>query len=76
LITRGNIPFEADPLRYGGDVRETSDAYWIALAERFGLPYRVIESTSAEDRLAEARELSLDLFGRTSSIAFERQGSH
>ena len=76
LITRSDIPFEHDPLRYGGEVRETSDGYWIALVERFGLPYRVIESTSAEDRLAEARELSLDLFGRTSSIAFERQGSH
>ena len=76
LMTRSDIPFEPDPLRYGGDVRETSDAYWIDLAERFGLPYRVIQSTTPADRLAEARELSLDLFRRTSSIAFERQGSH
>ncbi len=76
LVTRSDIPFEPDPLRYGGDARETSDAYWIDLAERFGLPYRVIQSTTPADRLAEARELSLDLFRRTSSIAFERRGTH
>ena len=76
LITRSDIPFEPDPLRYGGAVRETTDAYWIALAERFELPYRVIASTSPKDRLAEARDLALDLFARTSSIAFERSGPH
>lgn len=76
LLTRSDIPFQPDPLRYGGDARETTDAYWVALADRFALPYRVIASTTPEDRLAEALELALDLFRRTSPIAFERTGAH
>jgi HTH-type transcriptional regulator, transcriptional repressor of NAD biosynthesis genes len=76
LLTRSDIPFEPDPLRYGGDVRETTDAFWIDLAERCALPLRVIASTSPEDRLAEARELALELFHRTVPIGFEREGAH
>jgi NadR type nicotinamide-nucleotide adenylyltransferase len=76
LLTRSDIPFEPDPLRYGGDVRETSDAFWIDVAERYGLPYRVIASTTPEDRLDEARAIALEDFGRTVPIAFERRGLH
>jgi NadR type nicotinamide-nucleotide adenylyltransferase len=76
LITRSDIPFEPDPLRYGGEVRETTDAFWIDLAERYGLPYEVIHSVAPEDRLAEAQALAVELFHRTVPIAFSRQGSH
>jgi len=44
LITKSNIPFEPDPLRYGGDVREGSDEYWINIAEKYDLNYKVLES--------------------------------
>jgi HTH-type transcriptional regulator, transcriptional repressor of NAD biosynthesis genes len=76
LVTRSDIPFEPDPLRYGGDVRETTDEFWIELAERNGLPYRVVGSVSAEDRLAEARELVIEDFHRSVPIGFMRQGLH
>jgi NadR type nicotinamide-nucleotide adenylyltransferase len=76
LLTRSDIPFEPDPLRYGGHVRETTDAFWIDLLDRYGLSYRVLAAISQEDRLTEARELAVELFHRTVPIAFQRQGAH
>jgi len=76
LITRSDIPFEPDPLRYGGEVRETTDAFWIDLAERHGLPYQVLQSALPSDRLEEARALAVELFHRTVPIRFIRQGAH
>lgn len=57
LITTSNIPFEADPIRYGGDVRESADTYWITLCEAYKLPYRIITSSSPNDRLTEAVQI-------------------
>lgn len=54
LITRSNIPFEPDPLRYGGDVRESDDQYWIDLCEANNLNYRVLTSDTLEGRVKEA----------------------
>lgn len=56
IITPSTIPFEPDPIRYGGDKREGSDEYWISVCERYRLPYVVLSSTSKEARLAEALE--------------------
>lgn len=39
LLTNSNIPFEADPIRYGGDKREKTDDYWRAVLEANRLPY-------------------------------------
>lgn len=54
LITQSNIPFEQDPLRYGGDKREASDQYWIGLCEQYGLNYRVLTHDEPGARLVEA----------------------
>lgn len=54
LVTQSNIPFEQDPLRYGGTIRESLDTYWTALCERFHLPYVVIASSEPDARLDEA----------------------
>jgi len=54
LITKSNIPFEQDPIRYGGDVRESDDQFWIDLAEQHCLNYRVLESADPNDRMQEA----------------------
>lgn len=56
LITRSNIPFEPDPLRYGGDTREGSDDYWIQLCERYQLPCVVIDSADLSVRHSFALE--------------------
>lgn len=54
LVVQSNIPFEPDRLRYGGDKRESPDAYWISLCEHYGLPYVVLEASDKKQRLTEA----------------------
>lgn len=57
LVTKSNIPFEQDPIRYGGDQRESDDQYWIDLCDRHGLNYRVLKSVDIADRLNEAEAI-------------------
>lgn len=54
FITRSNIPFEADSIRYGGDKRETEDDFWIDIHEAYGFTYRVLDSADREARIVEA----------------------
>lgn len=75
IITKSNIPFEKDPLRYGGDVREGSDEYWIALCERYELPYVVLEGQTLEDRVDEALGYIKKTTERKSqALCFDRGG--
>lgn len=53
IITRSDIPFEEDPIRYGGDHRETDDQYWIDLCEQYGLDYIVLDETDLDERVFE-----------------------
>jgi NadR type nicotinamide-nucleotide adenylyltransferase len=55
IITPSNIPFESDPLRYGGNVREGSDEYWVKVCKRYKLPYLILKSNTREGRLKEAK---------------------
>lgn len=64
LITKSNIPFEADPLRYGGDVREGSDEYWINVCEKYGLNYIVLDAEGLTNRAFEALPLIFKNFER------------
>lgn len=41
VLQQDHVPFEVDPLRYGGSVRETEDQYWIDLLEEFNKDYVV-----------------------------------
>lgn len=50
IVTKSNIPFEPDPLRYGGDQREGSDDYWIGICKKYDLPYVVIETNDRDER--------------------------
>ena len=75
LIPRSNIPFEEDPIRYGGDRREASDQYWIAVAEQYGLNYVVLESPDRTDRIYEAMQALRPFEKRLKdSLAFDRGG--
>lgn len=42
IVMNDGIPFEADPLRYGGDKRESGMQFWIDLLKEFKLPYYVV----------------------------------
>lgn len=62
IITSSNIPFEKDPLRYGGDHRESPDEYWISVAEKYDLNYIVYKETSRDARSVSAQTDALDAF--------------
>ena len=62
IVLKSNIPFEEDPLRYGGNVRETDDSYWLDILNRFNLNYKVIESVGFNDRVEESEKAIKDFF--------------
>lgn len=62
IITQSNIPFEKDPLRYGGDHRESPDEYWISVAEKYDLNYVVLTETDRRDRLDRSKWLLQEAF--------------
>lgn len=74
IITKSDIPFEEDPLRYGGDRRESSDAYWIGVAERYNLPYVVLD-VEPHERLDAAKRAIMDIVNaKAESIMYDRRG--
>lgn len=75
IITPSTIPFEEDPLRYGGDHRETDDHYWIDLCEQYGLNYVVLKSLDLAGRIGEANVLIDALVdAKTASLRYDRHG--
>ena len=75
IITPSNIPFEADPLRYGGDVREGSDEYWIDICKRYKLPCVVLKSSKPADRLSEAKAAILKVATKKAAkMQYDRHG--
>lgn len=62
IVMNDKIPFEPDPLRYGGDKRETTKQFWIDLLEEFGCRYYVVKETDKEKQLAEIENVLYDLF--------------
>lgn len=64
IITKSNIPFEEDPLRYGGDKRESDDQFWINLCVKHGLNFVVLDSPNHLRRLMESRKIVERLFDR------------
>lgn len=71
LITPSNIPFEADPLRYGGDHRESSDEYWISMAEKYNLNYIVL----GKGRMFRSQQaIENMIYAKTNILRYERRG--
>ena len=62
IIPASNIPFEADPLRYGGHEREASDEYWIRICEENNLKYEVVTETDHYKRRTAGIDLVLSEF--------------
>lgn len=73
LITQSNIPFEPDPIRYGGDKRESSDQYWINLCENYGLNYRVLTGSREGDRLYSAMSFIKELLDKEVNFNYDRK---
>lgn len=75
IITQSNIDFEVDPLRYGGDHRESPDEFWVSIAEKYGLNYRILSSNNHNERLQAAMgHARMAARKRTSLLEFDRKG--
>src|SRR5690606_28700585 len=71
VVLSSDIPFEPDPLRYGGNTRESTDQYWIDLCEREELPYVYITETN--DRLGAVVN-AIEKFLGSNPLAYQRIG--
>jgi NadR type nicotinamide-nucleotide adenylyltransferase len=75
LVTKSNIPFEKDPIRYGGDHREGSDEFWLDICHKYELPYVVLDSEDHEERMQQAINAIMDAAKvKATSMAFDRHG--
>ena len=54
LLLNSGIPFEEDPIRYGGDHREQSDSYWRGVLEARDLPFVELAENTIQGRRFEA----------------------
>lgn len=62
VMLNDNIPFEPDPLRYGGDRRESGMDFWIKLLEEFDCNYYVVKETDIEKQRKEVVKAVYDHF--------------
>lgn len=45
ILMNDQIPFEPDPLRFGGSKRESNNAFWINLLKKYDCKYHIVHST-------------------------------
>jgi HTH-type transcriptional repressor of NAD biosynthesis genes len=62
IVLKSDIPFSPDPLRYGGDHRESTDQFWFDLLEEFDCKYQVIYTVDLGQRVQVADTLAKQLF--------------
>lgn len=74
VITRSNIPFEQDDIRYGIDKRESSDEFWIDIANKYGLNYVVLDGSKLFDRYGHAVQEIKRLFSKEHGLEYDRRG--
>lgn len=75
VITKSNIPFEKDVIRYGGDRRESPDEYWINIAEKYNLNYVVLAGNTVTDRASWAEKYAKEIAAKKAeSIFYDRGG--
>lgn len=65
IVMNDGIPFEPDPLRYGGDKRESGMQFWIDLLEEFKLPYFVVPNTSKHMQTNHACNAVIEMFDQS-----------
>lgn len=72
IIPQSNIPFEPDPLRYGGDKRESDDQYWINLCKKYDLNYKVLEGGNFYGRLSDCETILEDHWLKNVKLSYTR----
>jgi HTH-type transcriptional regulator, transcriptional repressor of NAD biosynthesis genes len=61
VLCNDSIPFEIDPLRYGGDKRETDMKFWEDILQEFNCNYVILKSVDIQSRLEECDQICQDL---------------
>lgn len=62
IMLKSDIPFAPDQLRYGGNVRESTDQFWIDLLNEFKCSYRVFQAIDLDSRRQSANTLATSLY--------------
>ncbi len=57
IVMNDQIPFEEDPLRYGGNKRESGMNFWINLLQEFELPYYIVKNTEINKQRIELENM-------------------
>ena len=57
IVMNDRIPFEADPLRYGGDKRESGVKFWTDLLDKYDCLYYVVQETDPDKQFEETNTL-------------------
>lgn len=60
LILDDNIPLVKDPVRYGGDNRQSDTKFWVDICKQADVPYQIISSRT--DRAGECRDKIREFF--------------
>lgn len=53
ILMNDKVPFTPDPLRYGGDKRESNNDFWRSLLDEFGCKYYEVQSTGEREVRSE-----------------------
>lgn len=72
IMPLSNIPFEEDPLRYGGTEREADDIWWRELAESYDLPLVSIQGKRFVERTVEAFAQVTDHYDAPTKLHYHR----
>ena len=75
ILSVDDVPFEPDPLRYGGHQRESDDAYWISLCERYGLNYVVVKRDRKTRYGQAVQEVVNVAKAKLATMRFEREAN-
>ena len=62
IVMNDSIKFTADPLRYGGNERESKNAFWINLLQYFKCNYYVVMATNKHEQVYEVEDYLYKLF--------------
>lgn len=75
VLMSSGIPFERDVLRYGGDKRESSDAFWQALLDEFECQSFVVTETDREWQAAAVSAACRSQFFAHPLWKYDRHGA-
>lgn len=77
ILLDNSVPFVADPLRFGGDVRESSTEFWKNLLDTYRCHYKVIDVSGYENRYQIAEMMIGDHFMKEHQQLgnFQREGN-